>query len=388
MAKNQISADVEFQGLISQTPGQGANNSSPFAQYGDLFSDALLSGGVLAVPSPASLSATLPLGVAAVLGQRVPFPATPFSVAASSTSYLDLSNTGALTVTTSGTVTANSLRLWSVTSSATAITAVTQIAPNGLSTTSDGFTYGTPGTEGYLQYISYTTGGAHLHALGIYYAATGTTLGISTTLPAPPNWTTIGGYYEGMGIQGAVSGVGSPVFGVLNSTQSGNGIGAVALTVYDNNKIQTFNSTLDDGAGNMTVAGTVLSRLSVASTTTAGNITLTAAQLAGGYFVDSATQTAAFTFTTDTAANMLTALPNAAVGTSFKFRFINNDQSAGAGYLATMVAGTGVTISPILPNPTIGKAQWNDFIFTFTNVTPGSAAVTAYEVGGASGGLL
>jgi len=127
--------------------------------------------------------------------------------------------------------------------------------------------------------------------------------------------------------------------------------------------------------------------LTISSTTTAGNITITAAQLTGGYFVDSATQTAAFTFTTDTAANILTALPNAAVGTSFRFRFINNDQSA-TGYNATMAAGTGVTISPILPNPTINKGQWNDFLFIFTNVTPGSAAVTVYEVGGASAGLL
>ena len=115
---NTWSEPQTFNAPIIQTPGQGANNSSSFAQYGDLFSDALLSGGVLAVPSPASLSATLPLGTAAVLGQRVPFPATPFSVTASSTSYLDLSNTGVLTVSTSATVTANSLRLWEAISAA------------------------------------------------------------------------------------------------------------------------------------------------------------------------------------------------------------------------------------------------------------------------------
>ncbi len=126
---------------------------------------------------------------------------------------------------------------------------------------------------------------------------------------------------------------------------------------------------------------------SVGSTTTAGAVTLTAAQLTAGFFVDGATQTAAFTLTTDTATNILAAIPTAAVGTSFKFRFINNDQST-TGYAGTLAAGTGVTIetSP-LANPAVPKGGMADYLFVFTAIGS-SPAVSVYPVGGISGALL
>jgi hypothetical protein len=123
---NGFTVPQTFDAPVIQTPGQGANNETPFAQYGDLFSDAMLAFTAPATSS--TLSSTLPAATVYVLGQRVVIPDTAFTVTASATSYLDLSNTGALTVSTSSTVTANSLRLWSVVSSATAITGVTQIA--------------------------------------------------------------------------------------------------------------------------------------------------------------------------------------------------------------------------------------------------------------------
>jgi len=126
--------------------------------------------------------------------------------------------------------------------------------------------------------------------------------------------------------------------------------------------------------------------LTVSSTTTAGTITATASQLAGQYFADGATQTAAFTVTTDTAANILAAMPNAVVGTAFKWRFINNDQST-TGYAGTLAGGTGVTVGTILPNPAVGQGNWEDYIFTFTDIgtTP---TLTVEAVGGSSLGLL
>jgi hypothetical protein len=128
------------------------------------------------------------------------------------------------------------------------------------------------------------------------------------------------------------------------------------------------------------------SALAVASTTTAGDVTASASDLAGQYLSDGATQTAAFTVTTDTAANILAAMPNAVVGSAFKFRFINNDQSS-TGYAGTLAAGTGVTIGTILPNPAVGQGNWCDYIFTFTAVgsTP---TITVEAVGGSSLGLL
>ena len=126
--------------------------------------------------------------------------------------------------------------------------------------------------------------------------------------------------------------------------------------------------------------------LSVSSTTTSGSITATAAQLVGGYLADGATQTAAFTVTTDTAANILAQMPNAAVGTSFKFRFINNDQSS-TGYAGTLAGGTGVTVGSVLPNPAVPKGGYEDYLFTFTAI--GATPTLSVEaVGGNSSALL
>ena len=128
------------------------------------------------------------------------------------------------------------------------------------------------------------------------------------------------------------------------------------------------------------------SQLSVSSTAASGSITATATQLVGGYLADGATQVAAFTVTTDTAANILAQMPNATIGTSFKFRFINNDQSA-TGYAGTLAGGTGVTIGTVLPNPAVPKGGYEDYVFTFTAVGA-TAALTVEAVGGSSAALL
>ena len=74
--------------------------------------------------------------------------------------------------------------------------------------------------------------------------------GISGATPGPPGIATVGGYYAGMGIGGLTTNDGQPIFGVLNSSQSANGLGHTALTIYDNNLMETFNNVVDDGSGN------------------------------------------------------------------------------------------------------------------------------------------
>jgi len=141
------------------------------------------------------------------------------------------------------------------------------------------------------------------------------------------------------------------------------------------------------GGSFLTEGYTESNKSSVGSTTTAGSLTLTAAQLAAGYLVDSATQTANYTFTTDTAANILAAVFPIIVGGSFKLRFINNDQSA-TGYAATLAVGTGVTLGTALPNPAIAKGDWSEYLFTCTNNIAASAAFTVTPIGGTTAGLL
>jgi len=154
----------------------------------------------------------------------------------------------------------------------------------------------------------------------------------------------------------------------------------------------TYNAISATGVVNLGQADSRYQRsnLAVSSTATAGAITITAAQLAGGYFVDGGTQTAPFSVTTDTAANILAAMPNAAVGTAFKWRFINNDQgTGGATNVMTLVGGTGVAVdNTILPNPTLQKGQLGMYLFVFTDVTVGSEALTVYPVGAIANTVL
>ena len=126
---------------------------------------------------------------------------------------------------------------------------------------------------------------------------------------------------------------------------------------------------------------------SVNSAASVGNITATAAQMIAGYLADSETQTADFTVTTDTAENILAALPSIQRGSTFVFRFINNDQSA-TGYAATLAAGTGVTFGTALPNPSIPKGGYADFLVTCSDNTSGSAAFTVTPIGGSTSGIL
>lgn len=106
---------------------------------------------------------------------------------------------------------------------------------------------------------------------------------------------------------------------------------------------------------------------SLTNNTTAGSQTIASGDLVTGFLSITATQTAAYTLTTDTAANLLTSLPASQVGSSFKLRIINNDQST-TGYAMTLAGGDGVTVSTTLPNPAVAQGKWADYLFTFTAI--------------------
>jgi len=107
---------------------------------------------------------------------------------------------------------------------------------------------------------------------------------------------------------------------------------------------------------------------------TVGNETLTAAQLltrlilrdpAGGARTD----------TTATAAQIVAAVPNPAVGTAFRIIIRN---TADAAETITIAGGTGVTISG---TATIAQNNTKDFLCVLTNVTAAAEAVTIYSIG-------
>ena len=128
--------------------------------------------------------------------------------------------------------------------------------------------------------------------MGLYDSANGGKVyGISRELPSPAGTSTLGGYYKGMGIGGSTHNTSSPIFGVLTSSQSNEGIGATAFTIYDTNRVLTYHNVLDDGSGKVGIGIAIpTTKLHVKSssdgetiaTFTAGSATCTLTPTAGG----------------------------------------------------------------------------------------------------------
>lgn len=118
------------------------------------------------------------------------------------------------------------------------------------------------------------------------------------------------------------------------------------------------------------------STLYFADTTTTGHTIPFASPSSLKYFIRSG-PTAAFTDTTDTAANMVLAIPAPAAlslnGLTWTFRYINT-----TGFLATLAGGTGVTMDAANQ---IAPYGWRDFMYTITNDVAGSQAITVTSVG-------
>lgn len=111
-----------------------------------------------------------------------------------------------------------------------------------------------------------------------------------------------------------------------------------------------------------------------ATINTAGAATLSTAQILGGLILrDPAGSNR--TDTTETAANLVAAVPGVAVGSSM-FLLIRN--TADAAETITVDGGTGVTISG---TATIAQNNSKLFLVRFDNVTGSSEAVTFYSVG-------
>lgn len=105
---------------------------------------------------------------------------------------------------------------------------------------------------------------------------------------------------------------------------------------------------------------------------------LPAAELTGGSLSVTLALTgalaAAENATTDTAANIIAALPAPGVGTAYKLRIIN--ESSG-NFAWTIVGGTGVTVTG---TATVAQNTWREFVVTVTAVG-GTPTVTLQNVG-------
>lgn len=112
------------------------------------------------------------------------------------------------------------------------------------------------------------------------------------------------------------------------------------------------------------------------------NVTIAAATIVGGLIDRSGTAGGGFTDTTDTAANIIAALPpNTPSGWAGTVRYMNR----GTGQTATLAPGSGVTIvvAGSNQNASIANNNWRDFqlLVTGSPAQGQTAAVTLTNLG-------
>ena len=146
----------------------------------------------------------------------------------------------------------------------------------------------------------------------------------------------------------------------------------------------TFASSDIDGTmamtGDMTIGGNTFVTGNVLETTTAtacgtGAQTLSAAELLGGFIDDDPEGNA--TWTTDTAANIVAAITDCVVGTTFRC-VLFNDATGASGEVVTVAGGAGVTMHGTTLTMTEGTNITMELIFRLTNVTAAAEAVDCY----------
>jgi len=128
---------------------------------------------------------------------------------------------------------------------------------------------------------------------------------------------------------------------------------------------------------NVTIHGALTEKYVVTTDTTDGAGTHTAAEMLGKMIIRSGMTAGAKEDDTDTAANIVAAIPNCQVGDGFTFYIHNTDDDQDL----TLDGGTGVTISPNDPSNAIGEGETGTFMAVVTNVTESSEAVTIYCLG-------
>lgn len=157
----------------------------------------------------------------------------------------------------------------------------------------------------------------------------------------------------------------------VQTITAGTSVTLSGQTLIPANSVGRFLLTYN-GAGTVTMQGLAVTPLTsgpvLASTalTTIGAGTITGAGIAGGV-TNRTGSTAAFTDTTDTAANIIAALPNANIGQSFIYTYYNNTLG-----VATFANGTGVTVTGTI----VPFSCWAEYLVTYT----AAATITMVQI--------
>lgn len=159
---------------------------------------------------------------------------------------------------------------------------------------------------------------------------------------------------------------------------AGSGVTLTGNVVVPPLSVATYLVTITNGTAvaiSHVQTSLLTTRLPLASTnlTTVGSGTITGAGIAGGV-TNRTGSTSAFTDTTDTAVNIIAAIPNAAIGSSFEYTYYNNTGSP-----ATLAAGVGVTLSGE-DAVYIPAVSWVKFLVTMN----GASTITMQGIAGGS----
>ena len=179
---------------------------------------------------------------------------------------------------------------------------------------------------------------------GIYDTGNSLYYGISQSLPSPSGTSTLGGYYKGLGVGGSTNNTATPIFGVLTSTQSGQGVGNTNFGVTDSKVVTTYNNTLDNGSGGATFASHVtIEGVTSTGATGTGNLVFATSPTITTPKVNQLNDT-----------NGATALTLAATTSAVNYVTITN---ASSGTYPTIAAGGAGNLNLVIQGKGIGSVQ-------------------------------
>ena len=170
--------------------------------------------------------------------------------------------------------------------------------------------------------------------------------------------------------------------GFTETLLAGSGVTLAGQTIIPPNSAGLFLVTYI-GTGAITVRGLAMVPLSTSmpevatALTTVGAGTITAAGMVGGVLTRGGAQSGtSFTDTTDTAANIIAAQPNASIGQSWEWTYRNNTDAD-----ATLSGGAGVAVLSLVIIP---KGCWARYLVTY----PSAGTVTITGIAGGANAQL
>jgi hypothetical protein len=152
-----------------------------------------------------------------------------------------------------------------------------------------------------------------------------------------------------------------------------------ALAVNDTNLSATLNVPTANTTGQLNLAAPIFSNALIlegpapVTVSSATGVTLTTAQILTALTVRAGSTGSGYTDTTPTAVALVAALPGVKAGSSYGWTVRNTTANT-----MTLAAGTGVTLAAGNTNTT-ATSNNHSWRIVFTNVTPGSEAVTIYS---------